>query len=243
MKLKIPPPLTCEQSCSMFNDHIYGKLDAERKGRVTGHLRSCESCSEAFSVAMDKAEENGTLPLPPRKPLLAHLAGTTSPSSPWKQVVTHTGGEAWELVQEALFTVTDKIVNILSVPPGLELAWINLSRERAVSIEAPSQNHGVTLKNSLSCPLPNTKFTLNLVLRKSSKEAEFNILVLIAGAAEETFSFELKNSQDKTEKETQRQQKCGGNPAAFLGLSTGQYVLQIQEPSGKQFSFPFVLKS
>lgn len=68
-KLKLAEPMNCEQARALFADLIAERLDAERRGRVRGHLLACEECSVAFAEALDAALASGSLPHPAVPPL------------------------------------------------------------------------------------------------------------------------------------------------------------------------------
>ena len=53
---RIPAPISCAQVRRLFRELLGEKLDAERRGRVEGHLLVCEECSLALADAIDKEE-------------------------------------------------------------------------------------------------------------------------------------------------------------------------------------------
>lgn len=61
-RLRFPKPMTCEQVRGLFAGLLAEDLDAERRGRVEGHLLACEECSAAFAEAIDQAFAQGILP-------------------------------------------------------------------------------------------------------------------------------------------------------------------------------------
>lgn len=69
-KLKFPEPLTCSQVRALSSAVLAGHIDAERRGRVEGHLLGCEECSVAFAEEISRAFAAGT------------LAGQTVPPAP-----------------------------------------------------------------------------------------------------------------------------------------------------------------
>jgi hypothetical protein len=68
-KLKLAELMNCDQARALFADLIAERLDAERRGRVRGHLLACEECSVAFAEALDGALASGSLPHPAVPPL------------------------------------------------------------------------------------------------------------------------------------------------------------------------------
>ena len=57
----IPPPLTCDQVRSNFDAHLRDALDAEKSGRIEGHLQSCDACAGALQEAVRAAFREGII--------------------------------------------------------------------------------------------------------------------------------------------------------------------------------------
>lgn len=108
-KLKFPEPMTCQQVRGLFANLLTEKLDAERRGRVEGHLLACEECSVAFAEEIDQALARGDLPQPAGPPLsmpgvLMDVSGSGVVKAWLWEVVKREGKAVLEVAQGAVAT-------------------------------------------------------------------------------------------------------------------------------------------
>jgi hypothetical protein len=63
--------ISCESARPQFDALLRGELDVEQRGRVKGHVLSCESCAQAYGEAVVEAMERGQLATQDIPPLSA----------------------------------------------------------------------------------------------------------------------------------------------------------------------------